>query len=639
MSRAAGVDAPADVDRRARAIANEAATARLVNIYLRESGATGLCTSAGDPLPRAIQAGTRELGADAQVAWVCLPRTGVLLAIPLLAPSAIGHHRLGHPLWRLDTEPGAGGEPAVTVVDAPDELAALLAAELVAATEPDEPGNGVEPGAVAALRREVASSVERSARYVAARLAAPDRPPPTATPGAAEGALAFGHPFHPTPKLADGFSLDDAADYAPELGGTFPLWWIGAPPHLVEREDVPDPDGAGTPADPVPAAVTTAARAQLGPARSDWLLLPCHPWQARALAASDDLAAALDDGTVVLTGPLGPDVRPTASVRTVRLPDGSFWKLSLDVRITNFVRHNTPEQVRRTLDASRIVTALPRRLRTGRFEVLTETAYRALALPGAPRLTTATAALHRPAASTPDPSPTGDPAGAAGGTEPAGTTPPLVVAALVEPDPLDGVPPLRHLLEAAARAADAPTADLAPIGRRWLRAYLRISLRPLLRLLLDQGISLEAHTQNSLAGFDRGWPSRLVVRDLEGTSVDRTHPLADAHRRLIGTGDSPVLYSPDEAWHRFAYYVVVNHLGQVVATVAAEAGVAEDELWSEVAALVRAEADAAAGPPADHLRRTLLGPRLPAKANMVSGLLGCREEPVYVDIPNPCAGP
>jgi siderophore synthetase component len=593
---------------------------------------------------------------------VCLPRTGVLLAIPLLAPSAIGHHRLGRPLWRVHPEPAtgpgpgsgpgggagpAGDEPPVTVVDAPDELAALLAGELVAATEPDEPGNAVDPGAVAALRREVASSADRSARYVAARLAAPDRPSLTAAPDAqaAEGALAFGHPFHPTPKLADGFSLDDAAEFAPELGGAFPLWWIAAPPDLVEREDVPGAHGA-TRADPVPPEVAAAARAQLGPTRSDWLLLPCHPWQARALAASDDLAAALDDGAVRLTGPLGPDVRPTASVRTVRLPDGSFWKLSLDVRITNFVRHNTPEQVRRTLDASRIVTALPRRLRSGRFEVLAESAYRALALPGAPRLTTATAALHRPAASAPDLA-GADPAGGdataataakAGAAPAAGTTPPLVVAALVEPDPLDGVPPLRHLLEAAARSADAPPADLAPTGRRWLRAYLRISLRPLLRLLLDQGISLEAHTQNSLAGFDRGWPSRLVVRDLEGTSVDRTHPLADAHRRMIGTGESPVLYSPEEAWHRFAYYVVVNHLGQVVATVAAEAGVAEDELWSEVAALVRAEADAATGPPADHLRRTLLGPRLPAKANMVSGLLGCREEPVYVEIPNPCAG-
>jgi siderophore synthetase component len=127
------------------------------------------------------------------------------------------------------------------------------------------------------------------------------------------------------------------------------------------------------------------------------------------------------------------------------------------------------------------------------------------------------------------------------------------------------------------------------------------------------------------------------VRDLEGTSVDRTHPLAGAHRRLLGSDDSPVLYAPEAAWQRFAYYVVVNHIGQVVATIAAETGVAEDELWAEVAALVRAEAEAASGPPAEHLRMALLGPHLPAKANLISRLLGRSEHPVYVDIPNPCA--
>jgi L-2,3-diaminopropanoate---citrate ligase len=105
----------------------------------------------------------------------------------------------------------------------------------------------------------------------------------------------------------------------------------------------------------------------------------------------------------------------------------------------------------------------------------------------------------------------------------------------------------------------------------------------------------------------------------------------------LGSDGSPVLYEPEDAWQRFAYYVVVNHIGQVVATVAAETAVAEEELWAEVAALVRAEAAAASGPAADHLRAALLGPHLPAKANLVSRLLGRSERPVYVDIPNPCA--
>jgi siderophore synthetase component len=138
------------------------------------------------------------------------------------------------------------------------------------------------------------------------------------------------------------------------------------------------------------------------------------------------------------------------------------------------------------------------------------------------------------------------------------------------------------------------------------------------------------------------------VRDLEGTSVDETHPAADAHRRLLGRATSPVLYGPDDAWRRFAYYVVVNHVGHVVATVAAVTGIDERPLWDEVAAVIVGELTrASAGPvapsgasgpgvpPSERLRQALLGPELPAKANLLSTLLGRGEQPLYVAVPTP----
>jgi siderophore synthetase component len=109
-----------------------------------------------------------------------------------------------------------------------------------------------------------------------------------------------------------------------------------------------------------------------------------------------------------------------------------------------------------------------------------------------------------------------------------------------------------------------------------------------------------------------------------------------------------VLYDPDDAWRRFAYYVVVNHVGHVVATVAAVAGVDERPLWDEVAAVIVGELTrASAGPgtwaepagsgvpPCERLRRALLGPELPAKANLLSTLLGRGEQPLYVAVPTP----
>jgi len=611
-----GVTVGAHAPQRARAAAEEEAMSRLVNIYLRESGTGGPRgapqTSAERAVPAPLTPLARQAARDGRLlAWLALPRSGTVLAGVLAARSTIGHHRFAPPLWLVDARAGAGERPRT--VERADVLAELLAGELLAAPTG---GRDDRAAAIAELVTGVGDSVARSARYIDRHQAgAPARD----TPGlldapdpslAAEQGLAFGHPFHPTPKVTGGFDDDDVERYAPEMGATFPLWWFAAPPALVAREQVPGLDAVAAPAD-----VVRQARERLGPGRDGWVLVPCHPWQARMLAAGDELAAALDDGAVRLLGPLGADVHPTSSVRTVRLADASYWKLSLDVRITNFVRHNTPEEVRRALDASRVVATLPRG-RRGRFEVLAETGYRALALPGTgdaarARLATATAALRRPA--------------------PGPGVPPLVVAALVEPEPASGDTPIGRLVWTAARARGEPPARVAG---PWLRAYLRISLRPLLRLLVDDGVGFEAHTQNSLAGFDGGWPRRFVVRDLEGTSIDRSHPVAGAHRRVVGDA-SPVLYEPEDAWRRFAYYVVVNHIGQVVATVAAETGGPEEALWAEVGSLVRVEATTAEGPAGDHLRAALLGPSLPAKANLLSRLLGRSERPEYVDVPNP----
>jgi len=89
-------------------------------------------------------------------------------------------------------------------------------------------------------------------------------------------------------------------------------------------------------------------------------------------------------------------------------------------------------------------------------------------------------------------------------------------------------------------------------------------------------------------------------------------------------------------WRRFGYYVLVNHLGQLIATLAEHGGPAEEQLWSVVAGVladeaVRHGADRAAAP----LRRLLDGAGLPAKANLVSVFEGHGEQPTWVELANP----
>jgi siderophore synthetase component len=180
------------------------------------------------------------------------------------------------------------------------------------------------------------------------------------------------------------------------------------------------------------------------------------------------------------------------------------------------------------------------------------------------------------------------------------------------------------------------TGGRAGDGRAWLERYLQLSLRPLTRLLVRHGVGLEAHAQNSLVALDDGWPARFVVRDLEGASLNRDHPRAGDRFGGLVAADSPALYGEGEAWQRFAYYLLVNHLGQLVATLAEHLGPSEAELWAVVGALladeaVRHGADPAAAP----LRHLLDGAELPAKANLTSVLRGHSEQPAWVGIPNP----
>ncbi|HYH49155.1 MAG TPA: IucA/IucC family protein, partial [Acidimicrobiia bacterium] len=566
-------------DDRAAELAEHATTERLVNCFLRESGVEPVLVGATATIPF-----TRS-------------RRAVVGSMAYHSP--IGHHRF-RPGFTLRT-----GEPVKRA-----ELAALIAREL----SPE--GATSEAEGFAGL---VADSAAKS-RLFLERLPVTGTVDPWHAPNpflAAEQSLRVGHPFHPAPKASAGFSADDVERYAPELGASFPLCWFAVDPRRLQEDRL----GTVRSLDP-PTALGDAAAALLGRDRAAWPLLPCHPWQAEHLAQLPTVRDLIAGGQLVALGPLGPEAHPTASVRTVWDPtSGRQFKLPLSVRITNFVRENTDEQVRRSLDASRVLAALGDLAAAvdgppGAFGVLHELGFRRLRAPeGCPTaeaeaLGAATAVLYRE------------------GPPIAGAASPMVVAALLEPDPFDGVPPIVRAVQQTGRGDDAV------LG--WFRRYLEVVLRPLTRLLVRHGIGLEAHTQNSLIALDDGWPARFVVRDLEGASLNRDHAGLLRNSAAVLSADTAALYDEAEVWRRFTYYVVVNHLGQLVATLSEHLGPGEPELWGLAGALladeaVRHGADPAGAP----LRRLLDGAELPAKANLRSVLGGHGENPTWIGLPNP----
>lgn len=482
-----------------------------------------------------------------------------------------GFHR-----WQLPARIEAADGRATTTDDP------LLIARRMADALSQEGGSASQ----AATQRLLAAiaGAEGHGRACAARPAAP-------SPIGLEQSLWHGHPFHPFAKGIDGFSPEDIDRYAPERGHGFQLRWILADPAI----------GAARWRDPQARDRMNRILADLSglPQRTigDRLLLPSHPWQAARLEADPSFAALVAQGRAILTLPTGATVQPTSSVRTVFAPGGNlFLKLPIAARITNFLRTNPRDQIGRSMAAARALAAISAEVSACGLDILDE--------PGAvwvdrPDLEAVTGVVlrHGPAREA------------------------FVLAGLLEPSPHDGTPLLAAL---GCRLSD--TAD----AHAWLRSYVRIAVLPTLRLFARTGISLEAHSQNSLLALEAGRPARLIVRDLEGVSIAR-----DRFEHIAPPLDlDPSVFLPaDEARHRLAYYLVSNQLNHVVATIARLADVPEPGLWHSVAeALTEADEDRET----TRLVAWLLAlETLPAKANFTSCFAGRGERPHYVAIANP----
>jgi siderophore synthetase component len=469
-------------DDRAAELAEHAAAERLVNCFLRESATEPVLVGSTVTIPFA--------------------RTRRAVVGSLAYRSPIGHHRF-RPGFTLRT-----GEPIGST-----GLAELVAAELA---------TGIAPAAHDAFAALTGESATKT-RHFLERLPLTGTVDPWHAPNpflAAEHSLRFGHPFHPAPKASVGFTSADLDRYAPEVGSSFPLHWLAVDPALL-AEDRLDTVRSLDP----PPAVCDAAAALIGNApgaagsgRATWPLLPCHPWQAEHLAALPAAAGLLAAGRLVPLGPLGPDVHPTASVRTVWDPaSGRQLKLALSVRITNFVRENSPEQLRRSVDASRALAAVGNLDSAvdgpaGAFGVLLEMGSRHVVAPGgctaeeAAALGAATGVLYRE------------------GPPIAGSASPMVVAALLEPDPIDGVPPIIRAVQQAGGSGET--------GRAWFERYLTLSLRPIIRLLVRRGSASKPTPRT------RWWRWTTVGRPASSSAIWKV-PASTATTRPSPTGSRP----------------------------------------------------------------------------------------------------
>jgi siderophore synthetase component len=264
-------------------------------------------------------------------------------------------------------------------------------------------------------------------------------------------------------------------------------------------------------------------------------LLYAHPWQAERLR--DAYPWLTDDGE---TAP----VRPLMSLRTVApLDGGDHVKTAVDVQMTSAVRTVSPAAVHNGPRLSALLTTLTADLP---LTVLAETAAGAVIVDGQPQRHLAYLRRQAPQVG---PGETALPLGA--------FAVPRLLGEAVGDDPY-----------------------------RWFTDLATILWTPLVTVL-QRGVALEAHGQNTLVVLRAGRPTRILYRDLGGVRVSA--------RRLRAAGvEPPDLHGdlPTDDPHALRTKLAAAALGTVAAELVTLLARHHDadpaRLWAIVAAAVRA---------------------------------------------------
>ncbi|WP_443072789.1 IucA/IucC family protein [Streptomyces sp. WMMC897] len=573
--------------------ADAAGVENLLRCWVRETGQTA------PPVGRTLR--------------VPLRASGTALCVPVRYWSPSGWHRFGPPV--LEHAP-ADAAPLDAVT-----LAALLARE--AAHQTGAEAEGTE------LVGRVADSVRHTARFLAARRAHPGPAPGTGPFLAAEQDLVLGHAAHPAPKSRAGLAEDETERYSPELRGAFPLHWFAVHHSVLAADSAWTERGRVVPAAALAARLAPDLRRPAGT-----VVLPLHPWQARALRHRPAVAALLDAGLLTDLGPAGEPWYPTSSVRTVARPgSATMLKLSLALRITNSRRENLRKELHRGVEVHRLLrSGLGERWRAAHpgFDIVRDPAWLAVDGPdGAPVPGLDTVFRHNPFGPEDDA---------------------VCVASLTSPRPwpgIEGHPVRSRLADTVRRLAARTGRPVYAVAVEWFLRYLDTVVAPVLWLDAHAGIALEAHQQNTVVLLDgEGWPCGGRYRDNQGYYFRASHRDA-LDERLPEVGEASDSFVPDAVTdERFAYYLGINHVLGLIGAFGSQAGVDEELLLTAFRRFLAAHAESGdAGTPRSPLPRLLLdAPALRCKANLLTRLHGLDElvgpvdtQSVYVTVPNPLA--
>jgi siderophore synthetase component len=574
----------------------------LLNCYCREVAAPDGQLRVGPPVgqhdwPAAITMTLqREQG---QVLQVQLPYIHDRLLTVVAGAWLTGNYRYLSPVFhKAENKPWA-------LLDW-ESLAALLLREM--ALQHNLPPN-------TELMEQIRNSVSVSTEVLSVPVPSTISTDPVAAYVDSEQSLTFGHPFHPTPKSRQGFSDDDLLRYSPELRTRFPLAWFAVP-----REDIAQQSLLDASCDQLIAANAPAVQ-------TGRVAVPVHPWQAGYLREHPLVRDALSSGRIQDLGAQGADFFPTSSIRTLYQPGNPyFYKLSLNIRITNCVRKNAWYELESAMHVNRVLRPLLpelRRLFPG-LALMEEPAFLSVDLKDADveknrQVVEGFGLILRQSVDTlraPDCVP--------------------VLAGSLFGNHYYGEARMHRLLaglaEQAGTHADAMT-------EHWFSAYVAQLVYPVLHLFFAHGVIFEPHLQNVVLGLRQGMPAQIFLRDFEGVKLTPSRHPAASMPELSERAQASLWYDDEQGWNRVAYCLFVNNLCEAIAQLGAGKPAMTARLWSVVRHHLHTyqhrHGNAAS---ARRVNALLAGSPFPAKTNFSNRFFQRADRAsTYVPVTNPIA--
>ncbi|MFC4320588.1 IucA/IucC family protein [Litchfieldia salsa] len=429
-----------------------------------------------------------------------------------------------------------------------------------------------------------------------------------------EQSLVFGHWFHPTPKSRQGMSNWQQQSYAPELKGKFQLHYFEVDKKMITESSSVAKSASDIILQSVMKYIPDFQKSE------EVCILPMHPLQAQSLLQQEEMKKALQEGTIVNIGVLGPYYSATSSIRTVYCTEEEYmYKFSIPVKVTNSLRKNQQHELKAGVVMSRLLQKLLFLDNHPSFSMIEDPAYITVDFPHMRE--SGFEVIIRSNIFT-----TGKDKGITS------------IAAIVQ----DPFPNQRSMLkEMIMTNAQVEDRSVKEVSLDWFDKYWSCSIEPIIRLYDDHGIALEAHQQNSLVDISTGYPERYYYRDNQGYYLSKSHEqvLILTEPRLIETPD--LFYEDELIQERFTYYLIVNQLFSVIYRFGADQMLEETDLIELTVQKLSTLEKELKGQGKGFVQSLIHGEMLPHKANLltrfhdVDELTAELEQSIYQELANP----